>query len=181
MNQIKINWLIYSSSLILLHFEFKEASSELRNGWIVIRTRWWPPPFADADGFSPSVSVHQMIRCVGIAENWLCWQRWRWWRWSSLWNIRWLNLELKLTLWAGSFLFFHLFFLYAISWAEINQLQFQLTLKTVGSWLWLNLRALETCSGVLSDGCARMEMWKTNKNTEGSHAKCKKFSSRGNK
>ena len=62
-NQLAI---FYSSSLILLHFEFKEASSELRNGWIVIRTRWWPPPFADADGFSPSVSVHQLMRCVGI-------------------------------------------------------------------------------------------------------------------
>ena len=157
-NQLAI---FYSSSLILLHFEFKEASSELRNGWIVIRTRWWPPPFADADGFSPSVSVHQLMRCVGIG-----WDRrklalvakvWWWWRWSSLWNTIWLDFELKLILWAGSFLFFHLFFLYAISWAEINQLQFQLTLKTVGSWLWLNLRALETCSGVLSDGCAGME------------------------
>lgn len=64
----------YSSPLILLQFELEEAAGE-RNGGIVIGTGRRPSPLADADRFGPSISVHQVVRGVGIAENGLGRQR----------------------------------------------------------------------------------------------------------
>ena len=51
----------YLPPLILLQFKFKKASGQ-RDGRVVIGARRRPSPLADADRFSPSVGIHQMMR-----------------------------------------------------------------------------------------------------------------------
>ena len=79
--------------LILLHFKFEETTRHWhdRCGIVVIAWRW-PTPLTYANRLCTTVRIHQMVRSVRIAEDWLRWKRrWRW-RWSPL-RIKMLRMK----------------------------------------------------------------------------------------